>query len=771
MRLWVSLVAVVTFSMMTTTVVAAPPVVQTEVEDNGTTELANDIVLSSEGAAIIDGTISAAGDIDVFAFTAPADSRVWMFVDTGGTQNPGATSRDSQLTLFDTDGTTQIEFDDDDGAGTGGDGTIETGLASSIADAQLATGGRYFVRINEFGDNNVIDPYRLYIVVTRPLTDDEFRYNANDNAATAIPLIQSAPINYIAANISPAGDTDFYSVNAEAGDVLYITIDGDPERDATSLDADLALIDTDGVTVLIDADSDSSNPHSEAFAFFVTTSGQYFVRVRDNGGVDTGSYGIMVAALRSGQCSLSVEGGPVGATVSPRVSEQGTQLGRLNRFSPAGVCGTPEASPGLFVNNGERAFDAYTLRNNSATARCVTVDLVDRCTTGNYFAAVYLGVFDPADIEANYLADPGTSVSKQFSFTMPALSTAVFVIHELNAGDPCDAYSFKVYGLDCADLAVTKTALTVPAVINSPLTYQITVTNNGPSDATDVVATDTLPPGVTFNSANASQGLVGQAAGVVTFDLGNLAAGASATATVVVTPTAEGVITNTASVSAAEIDVNLDDNTASVMTAVGPDADGDGIDDATDNCPMAANGDQADADGDGLGNVCDNCQDVANADQADGDGDGSGDACDNCPTDANNDQADADGDGVGNVCDNCPQDANGNQADADSDGAGDACDDCPNDAAKLSPGDCGCGVADTDSDGDGVADCIDNCPDDANADQADSDNDGVGDVCQGPPAGQDNMCGVCGDGAMMGMMAFVPLLFMRRNRRRKLTRS
>lgn len=36
-----------------------------------------------------------------------------------------------------------------------------------------------------------------------------------------------------------------------------------------------------------------------------------------------------------------------------------------------------------------------------------------------------------------------------------------------------------------------------------------------------------------------------------------------------------------------------------------PDADGDGVPDASDNCPAVANADQADADNDGLGNACD----------------------------------------------------------------------------------------------------------------------------------------------------------------------
>jgi hypothetical protein len=58
------------------------------------------------------------------------------------------------------------------------------------------------------------------------------------------------------------------------------------------------------------------------------------------------------------------------------------------------------------------------------------------------------------------------------------------------------------------------------------------------------------------------------------------------------------------------------------------DRDGDGVPDATDDCPMVADPDQRDEDGDGIGNLCDNCPATPNASQANADGDGVGDACD-----------------------------------------------------------------------------------------------------------------------------------------------
>lgn len=120
------------------------------------------------------------------------------------------------------------------------------------------------------------------------------------------------------------------------------------------------------------------------------------------------------------------------------------------------------------------------------------------------------------------------------------------------------------------DLRITKTADQPVAVVNSPLTYTITVSNDSPTDtATNVVATDTLPSDLTFGSAAAdSSGVVAINGSTITTTFASLAPNTTATITIVATPNQPVHITNTASVTSSSIDPDLSNNTASVTNRV-----------------------------------------------------------------------------------------------------------------------------------------------------------------------------------------------------------
>ena len=95
-----------------------------------------------------------------------------------------------------------------------------------------------------------------------------------------------------------------------------------------------------------------------------------------------------------------------------------------------------------------------------------------------------------------------------------------------------------------ADLVMTLQGTPTAVYFDDTVTYTLTATNFGPSAATDVVVTDTLPQNIT-SEITATTSVAGVtptiAGGTVTADFGTLALGASATVTITVQPTVAAV--------------------------------------------------------------------------------------------------------------------------------------------------------------------------------------------------------------------------------------
>lgn len=109
-----------------------------------------------------------------------------------------------------------------------------------------------------------------------------------------------------------------------------------------------------------------------------------------------------------------------------------------------------------------------------------------------------------------------------------------------------------------ADLSVSVSGNSVSYPGN--ITYTLAVTNNGPSTATGVILTDTLPAGLTFVSATPTQGTCGLPN--VTCTLGTISSGSTVTVSVVATPGAAGGYPNTASVTGTINDLDNANNSS-----------------------------------------------------------------------------------------------------------------------------------------------------------------------------------------------------------------
>ena len=119
------------------------------------------------------------------------------------------------------------------------------------------------------------------------------------------------------------------------------------------------------------------------------------------------------------------------------------------------------------------------------------------------------------------------------------------------------------------EISITQTDTPDPVNVANPLSYSLTVTNNGPDDATGVTVTDIIPAGTTFQSASATQGTCSEISGTVTCVLGDMLATSSATVNIVLTsPFTTGTISNSAAVAGNETDPIPANNASSESTTV-----------------------------------------------------------------------------------------------------------------------------------------------------------------------------------------------------------
>ncbi|WP_298116272.1 DUF11 domain-containing protein, partial [Flavobacterium sp.] len=152
----------------------------------------------------------------------------------------------------------------------------------------------------------------------------------------------------------------------------------------------------------------------------------------------------------------------------------------------------------------------------------------------------------------------------------PYLNTACINGDNTDPVSGNDCSSVSTTPVPVTDLTVLKSISPLNFSVNSTVTFTITATNNGPSNATNVVVTDALPVGFTLSSATPSTGTWTNP----NWNIGNLASGA--TANLVVTAVANpnystlADYTNTACISGTQLESNNTNNCSSVTRVPNP---------------------------------------------------------------------------------------------------------------------------------------------------------------------------------------------------------
>jgi hypothetical protein len=142
--------------------------------------------------------------------------------------------------------------------------------------------------------------------------------------------------------------------------------------------------------------------------------------------------------------------GSIGQNSNTYPGASGFQLGRLTRNGVRSMCGTAKPYPGTF-DTAQRISDVYSF-NNAGPAACVTFSVNTACIGAtDVFPVAYLNSYNSANIAANYLGDPGESPDpfRSFSVNVPANSTVLLVVHEVQPQSSCNSYDVVVTGLSC----------------------------------------------------------------------------------------------------------------------------------------------------------------------------------------------------------------------------------------------------------------------------------------------------------------------------------
>ncbi|MBX7222138.1 MAG: pre-peptidase C-terminal domain-containing protein, partial [Blastocatellia bacterium] len=451
-----------------------------EAEPNDTIAQASTITCGMEAQA---GTST---DVDFYALPSFATgSRVFAMVN-------GAYLNGGDIDLRVTTAADTLEFDSSDNTGLYGSSS------SNVAGVPL-TGVQAYLRVN--GNTLGVGPYQLYSIVRAPGSETAETAAANN-------LITDAGVqtgDYFSGSISASGDSDLYRFNATAGDVMYIALDTDPERNQVTFNGVLDLLDANGNLLVRSNDTNGSSvacssctgtltattpsAPAEAILFTARTTGQYYVRVSANsGGGATFTYLVSTALNCTGSAPANTaptftpagaisrqQGSPAGAAVTVgTAADAETAAGSLTVTQIAGGTATGITVTGITNSNG--TITAMVAAGCTATSGTVRFQVTD----GG-------GLMGTGDVTVNVTANSN-----------PTLGTYGNTSVSVGAGTTVTPSAAPTDNGSVATVTATANPNTFTGTLSgNATTGVITVTNAGPAGTYTITVTATDNCGAT----------------------------------------------------------------------------------------------------------------------------------------------------------------------------------------------------------------------------------------------------------------------------------
>lgn len=230
----------------------------------------------------------------------------------------------------------------------------------------------------------------------------------------------------------------------------------------------------------------------------------------------------------------------------------------------------------LGVNEGDTVIYEIEISNNGPDS-ATDIEISDQLYTGiAYISSEPAGEYGNGTVGWNLgEIEPGANailsvVARVDQGTGGSIINNIASITKVDQADPDNSNNSAVadVGIQLADLEVNKTVNAPKPNEGDAITYEITISNNGPDAATNIVVTDMLPAGVTYISHAPGQGNYIDSL----WNVGDLAANSAVTLTIetkVDIGKGGNTITNAASIKAVDqADHNIDNNSAEAVITV-----------------------------------------------------------------------------------------------------------------------------------------------------------------------------------------------------------